>query len=53
MQDDMLSGNPVTISEEGYNLNALMEMSSNSSQQEALENSIEDGKITRDEVIRR
>ena len=51
MQDDMLSGNPVTISEEGYNLNALMEMSSNSSQQEALENSIEDGKINVNSMV--
>lgn len=44
MQNDMLSGNPITISEESYDLSRLME-ASNSLTNEALEQSTENGKI--------
>lgn len=44
MQNDMLSGNPITISEEAYDISRLMN-ASDSLVGEALENSTENGKI--------
>lgn len=44
MQNDMLSGNPITISEETYDLSKLMN-ASNSLTTDALKNSTENGKI--------
>lgn len=51
MQNDMLSGNPVTISEETLNLNALMSASGNAMTQEAVKNSVKDGYVNVDSVI--
>lgn len=45
MQNDMLSGNPVTISEEAYDLNALIDASGNALTQEALKESTQDGYV--------
>ena len=45
MQEDMLSGNPITISETGMNLESLLSMTDTSTQEEALKDSIEDGYI--------
>lgn len=45
MQEDMLSGNPITISEAGMNLESLLSMTDTSTQEEALKDSIEDGYI--------
>lgn len=45
MQDDMLSGNPITIDEEAMNLAGLLSMASNSTKQQAIQQSMEDGKI--------
>lgn len=45
MQDDMLSGNPVTISETALDLSTMMKASSESMINSSLKESIEDGKI--------
>lgn len=45
MQDDMLSGNPVEITESGLDLNALIKASSESSKRGAIANSLDDGNI--------
>lgn len=45
MQDDMLSGNPITITEETLNLELMMAGMDASTQKEAIKESIEDGKI--------
>ena len=45
MQEDMLSGNPITISETGMNLESLLSSTSSSTQTDAIKNSIEDGYI--------
>ena len=51
MQDDMLSGNPITISETSYDLSAMMNGMSSSEKLEYFE--IEDGKIYVDKIIQR
>lgn len=51
MQDDMLSGNPITISENSIDLNALMSSMSDMQKKEALENSIEDGYVNVNSLI--
>lgn len=51
MQNDMLSGNPITISEEALNLNALMSASSNATQKDALKASIQDGYVNVEYMI--
>lgn len=51
MQNDMLTGNPIGISEEAMNLSALMENAPQSMQQEAIKQSIVDGYINVDSVI--
>ncbi len=38
MQDDMLSGNPITVSEETYDLNSLTKMMNTSQKQEIIKN---------------
>ena len=48
MQDDMLSGNPITISEVTYDLNGLMSEASKFEQMDVL---IEDGKINVNSMI--
>ena len=45
MQDDMLSGNPVTISETALDLSTMMKASSETMINSSLKESIEDGKI--------
>ncbi len=45
MQSDMLSGNPITISEEAMNLSMIMNNASTSQKNEALKNSYKDGII--------
>lgn len=51
IQNDMLSGNPITISEEALNLSALMDASGNTMTKEALKKSIEDGYVNVDYMI--
>ena len=45
MQEDMLSGNPINISETGMHLESLLSSTSSSTQTDAIKNSIEDGYI--------
>ncbi len=45
MQDDMLSGNPVEITETGLDLNALLKASTESQKRGAIAGSLEDGHI--------
>lgn len=52
MQDDMLSGNPVSIKESGLDLNSLMNSVSHAVVKEELKNSIEDGKVNVDKFIK-
>lgn len=51
MQNDMLSGNPITISEEALNLNAIANARDNALTKDALKASTEDGKINVDYMI--
>ncbi len=51
MQNDMLSGNPVTINEEAMNLSALTSRVNRQTQKDAITNSVEDGYINVDETI--
>jgi len=51
MQDDMLSGNPITITEEALNLNALMESSNMMMSANAIKHSIEDGYVNVDYIV--
>ena len=51
MQNDMLSGNPIMISEEAYDLNTIIDLTSTSQQQDAIKENIEDGIINVDGVI--
>ncbi len=45
MQDDMLSGNPVEISESALDLSAMMSASSDMAKLNGLKNSVQDGKV--------
>ncbi len=45
MQDDMLSGNPITVQETALNMSGLSAMSSSMMQEEAVKQSIKDGYI--------
>lgn len=51
MQNDMLSGNPITISEEAYDLNALMSASGSGTAKQALKSSIKDGYVNVEYMI--
>ena len=51
MQDDMLSGNPIQISETSMDLTTLMNFASNATKRDAVEKSIQDGKINVDYMI--
>lgn len=51
MQDDMLSGNPITISEEALDLSSVMSAMTMNDQGEATKLAIEDGKINVSSVI--
>lgn len=48
MQDDMLSGNPITISETGYNVNALMDAMDNTQKVEVIK---ENGRVYIDSYV--
>lgn len=45
MQDEMLSGNPVTVKTSGYDLSALMDSTSNSSKKDIVQEAAKDGYI--------
>lgn len=51
MQNDMLSGNPITINEEAMNLTALTSRANRQTQADAIKNSVIDGYINVDSVI--
>ena len=51
MQNDMLSGNPVTISEESYDLASLMSSMSSSTAQDSLDKATEDGYVNVDFLV--
>ncbi len=51
MQNDMLTGNPIAITEEAMNLSALMENAGPQMQKDAVKSSIVDGYINVDDVI--
>lgn len=51
MQNDMLSGNPITISEESINLNSLMSSSGFATTSEAVKKSVKDGYVNIDSMI--
>ncbi|MGN1094001.1 MAG: ABC transporter ATP-binding protein, partial [Candidatus Neoclostridium sp.] len=51
MQNDMLSGNPITISEETMNLNLLMAKADGATGREAVKQSVEKGYVNVDSVI--
>ena len=51
MQDDMLSGNPVSIQESGLSLDNLMKSMSSAMVDQALKESLEDGKVNVNKFI--
>ena len=51
MQDDMLSGNPVEVTETSLDLQALMDASSSFNNAKALKEAVEDGKINVEYMI--
>ena len=51
MQDDMLSGNPIGIERETYDLSKLMNMATPSQKEEILEDAVENGYINVDKVV--
>lgn len=51
MQDDMLSGNPILISEEALDISRILDTASSSSKNEAIKDSIEDGYVNVDKAI--
>ncbi len=53
MQNDMLSGNPISIDEEAFDLSAAIDSMSTSEQSQAVKDSIEDGYINIDKVVDR
>lgn len=50
MQDDMLSGNPIEISETGFNASAVSDLMSSSEKSELLSN-LEEGKVAIDSTV--
>lgn len=51
MQNDMLSGNPITVSEEAMNLSALMSASGSAMTNDALKASVENGYVNVDSMV--
>lgn len=51
LQDDMLSGNPVSIQETGFDLSSVLNFMTKAGQRDAVEHSIVDGKINIDYMI--
>ena len=52
MQDDMLSGNPISVQKSSVDLGKLMSLFSRSSQADAVKHSMEDGKVNVDYLIK-
>lgn len=52
MQDDMLSGNPITISRDAYDLSAMVDASQLNTKQNVLEKTIRDGYINVNETVK-
>lgn len=50
MEHDMISGSPLTVSQSGFDLEALMDLASSAQQAEALAGSVEEGYINIDSV---
>ena len=53
MQNDMLSGNPVTVQESGYDLSTITDMMNGGQMQDVIESSVEDGYVNVDAAIDR
>lgn len=53
MQNDMLSGNPITISEQSFNLTNALNALSTSAQQDLIEEATQDGVINVDYLVER
>lgn len=51
MQNDMLSGNPITISSQAYDLNAMMSSATSTTQKDAIKQSFENGYVNVDKTI--
>ena len=51
MQDDMLSGNPITVSEETYDLSKLMDMADSSQKNEIIEETLKEGYVNVDKIV--
>lgn len=51
MEDDMLSGNPITIDEETMNLSAMLSGASMFEKTDALQHAVSDGKINVDSLV--
>lgn len=51
MQNDMLTGNPVAVTEEAMNLSALMSRTNGRTQADAVKNSVENGYVNVDATI--
>lgn len=51
MQNDMLSGNPITISETALNMSGILSSMDRNSQNEAIKQSVEDGYVNVDKVM--
>ena len=51
MQNDMLSGNPVTISREAYDLSAMLESSGSGMRADAVKKSVENGYVNVDKLV--
>ena len=53
MQNDMLSGNPVTVQASGYDLSTITGMMDNSDRKDVIESAVEDGYINVDAAVDR
>jgi len=51
MQNDMLSGNPITVQEEAYNMDVLMDSSDQAMKNTALKKSVENGYVNVNSLI--
>lgn len=52
MQDDMLSGNPITIDENAIDLSKILDMTSSGMNQDIVEETIKDGYVNVDKLIK-
>ena len=51
MQDDMLSGNPIVVSEEAYDLSKVMDMADSHTKQDLIEDAIKEGFVNVDKAV--